>query len=200
MKIQHLLCEDFAPRDVFYHVGPDFEKFSLDGFGRGENNHLLGHGMYFINNAHIAKRYAKYSAEPVLYTVTLNADPDQFYNSRLKPTSEQADRYNQIANELGYKTYNDIPYKHSAMKYGRGIPGAVFEKLGTVKGCALLVKYGVVGQVEDLGYDDVFEVAVYDLDIIQIRKKDKLPSNKPDNPDPDVDAWWNDMMDNKKPS
>lgn len=174
MKIQHLLCEEFAPRNTFYHVGPDFEKFSLEGFGRGENNHLLGHGMYFINNAYIAKRYAKYSSKPVLYTVTLNADPEQFYNNRLKPTEQQAARYNLIANELGYKTYGEVPYNHSAMKYGRGLPGAVFEKLGTQKGCDLLVKHGVVGQAEDMGYDNVFEVAVYDLQIIQIRNKEQL--------------------------
>lgn len=175
MKIQHLLCEDFAPRDTFYHVGPNFEKFSLDGFGRGENNHILGHGMYFINNAYIAKRYAKYSSDPVLYTVTLNADAEDFYNNRVKPTESQDRRYNMIASELGYKTYQDVPYNHSAMKYGKGLPGAVFEKFGTQKGCELLVKYGVVGQVEDIGYDGIFEVAVYDLRIILIRKKDPLP-------------------------
>lgn len=200
MKIQQLLSESFEPREQFFHVGPDFEKFTMQGFGRGENNHLLGQGIYFINNTVIAKRYAKYSTEPVLYTVTLNATPEQFYNSRLKPTPDQADRYNLIANEIGYKTYNDIPYKHSAMKYGRGIPGAVFEKLGVMKGNELLAKHGVVGQVEDLGYDDCYEVAVYDLSIIQIQSKEKLPSNKPDNPNPEVDAWWDEMMNKKDPS
>lgn len=200
MKIQQLLSEGFEPREPFFHVGPDFEKFTMQGFGRGENNHLLGQGIYFINNAFIAKRYAKYSTDPVLYTVTLNASPEQFYNSRLKPTDGQADRYNLIANEIGYKDYDAIPYKHSAMKYGRGIPGAVFEKLGVAKGNELLAKHGVVGQVEDLGYDNCYEVAVYDLSIIQIQSKEKLPSNKPDKPNPEVDTWWDEMMDKKDPS
>lgn len=196
MKIQTLLSEGFEPRDQFFHVGPNFDKFTMQGFGRGENNHLLGQGIYFINNAHIAKRYAKYSLEPVLYTVTLNANPEQFYNSRLKPTPDQATRYNSIANEIGYKTYDDIPYNHSAMKYGRGIPGAVFEKLGMVKGNELLTEHGVVGQVEDLGYDNCYEVAVYDLSIIQIQNKEKLPTEKkPDvPPNPDLDAWWEEFM------
>lgn len=173
MKLRELLVENFAPNQPYYHVGPDFEQFSMAGFGRGENNHLLGHGIYFINSQHIAKGYAKYSSEPVLYTVHFNAGADQFYNNRVKPTDAQMERYNAIANEMGYAKLADVPYNHSLMKYGRGLAGAVFEKLGTQQGGQLLAKHGVVGQIEEVD-SGIFEVAVYDMSIIQIDSKEPL--------------------------
>lgn len=199
MKLEQLfeqaLTESFNPHDEYYHVGPNFDKFDFVRFGGGENNHLLGHGMYFINSQYTAKGYAKYSEDPVMYTVKFNANPLAFYNNRVAATPEQQEAYNKIANALGAKTYRDLKYNHSAMKYGRGLPGAVFEAKGSKAGRELLIQAGVLGQIEEVD-GGVFEVAVYDLSIIQIIKKEELPGmGKPKSePDPELDAWWEEMM------
>ena len=199
MKIEQLfeqtLCESFNPHDEYYHVGPNFEQFSFVRFGGGENNHLLGHGMYFINNRHIAQGYAKYSHDPVMYTVKFNAGPAAFYNNRVAPTPEQQEARDKLANVLGARTTRELKMNHSAMKYGRGLPGAVFEAKGSEEGRKLLVQAGILGQIEEVDAG-VFEVAVYDLSIIQIIKKEELVGMgkpKPE-PDPELDAWWEEMM------
>lgn len=176
MRIQRLLETEFTPSSLpsesFYHVGPDFDQFSTDFLGKGENNHLLGFGCYFINNTNVAKGYAKYVArDPVMYEVKLNAPSDRFYCGRNKPTDEQAARYDKIAQALGYENRRAVPYNHSIMKFGRGLPGAVFSRLGAQRGLELLINNGVVGQFEDIGVDNLFEVAVYDTSIINILNK-----------------------------
>lgn len=198
MKLSMLL-ESFSPNGEFYHAGPNFEKFSLEGFGRGENNHLLGHGLYFINSVPIAKGYAKYSTDPFLYTVRFNAPAGAFYNNRTLPTPEQEVAYNKIATELGFDHYRSVKLNHSNMKYGRGLPGAVFAKMGTQAGGKFLTSCGVVGQIEEVDAG-VYEVAVYDPSIIQIIDKQPLEGlGKPkEEPNPELDAWWEEMM-NQKP-
>ncbi len=164
----------------YYHCGPKFEKFSLAFMGMGENNHLLGYGIYFINNTHIAKGYAKYvgeNAEPTLYEVTLRANPEDFYCNARKATDAQVERYNKLANELGYQNWNDVPFRHSIMRYGRGLPGVVFEKYGPHKGCEVLRNHGILGQFEEVD-SGIFEIAVYDTSIIQIDSA--APTERPD--------------------
>ena len=198
MKLRSLF-ESFNPSGEFYHAGPNFEKFSFQGFGMGENNHLLGQGLYFINSAPIATRYAKYSVEPFLYTVRLNAPAGAFLNNRNVPTPEQEVSYNKIATELGFENFRSVKMNHSIMKYGRGLPGAIFAKMGTMAGAKFLVSVGVVGQIEEVD-SGIFEVAVYDPSIIQIIDKQPLEGQgKPKaEPDPEMDAWWEEMM-NQKP-
>lgn len=194
MKLQQLF-ETFNPSAEYYHAGPDFDKFSMIGFGAGENNHLLGHGPYFINSVPIAKGYAKYSTDPVLYTVKFNAPAGAFYNNRNLPTPQQEVAYNKIAKELGFPDFRSVKSNHSIMKYGRGLPGAIFAKLGTQAGQKFLTECGVLGQIEEVD-TGVFEVAVYDLSIIQIVNKEALVGlgRQPAEPNPELDDWWDSMM------
>ena len=179
MKITQLLTEqsEFV-LGPYYHCGPKFEKFDLAFMGRGENNHLLGHGIYFINNTYIAKGYAKYvqTGDAVLYEVNLRATPEDFYCNARKATESQVERYNQLAKELGYATWNDVPFRHSVMKYGRGLPGVVFERFGPHRGCEILRNHSILGQFEEVD-DGVFEVAVYDTSIIQITNTTSVDSH-----------------------
>lgn len=210
MKIQCIIENEIQPSKLpfnamWYHCGPEFDQFSTAFLGGGENNHLLGLGMYFINSPEIAKRYAKYvkRGDAVLYEATFNAHSEDFYCSRNKPDSFQDRELNKIAKLLGFEHYRDIPYRHSIMKYGRGVPGVVFEKFGAQKGAQILIEHGIHGQFEDVG-DGVFEIAVWDTNIIKIVNKTKLPRdpNRPPDPEPDpeLDAWWEEMMNDKKPS
>lgn len=183
--------QQFTPSDSYYHCGPDFDKFTMDRFGAGENNHILGHGLYFINSAPIAKRYAKYSVNPHLYTVTFNANASAFYNIRVKPSDEQAARYGKIKQEAGIEGRNTPP-NYSIMKHGKGLPGEVFAILGTKAGQALLIKHGVLGQIEEVD-DGVFEVAIYDTSIINITNKEAVDGGAKPAPrmsDEEWDAFW----------
>lgn len=195
MKIAQLLTESFNPSDDYYHVGPNVEQLSMAGFGTGENNHLLGHGLYFINSIPIVKGYAKYSIDPHLYTVKLNAPAEAFYNNREYPTPKQTVAYNAIAEELGFPDYRSVRTNHSSMKYGRGLPGAIFAKLGTAAGQKFLIQHGVLGQIEEVN-TGIFEVAVYDPSIIKIVGKEQLVGmGKPaPEPNPELDAWWDEFM------
>lgn len=56
--------------------------------------------------------------------------------------------------------------------------GAVFERLGAQKGRQQLIDNGVLGQYEDVGYDNVVEVAVYDTSIIHIVNKTPIQLTK----------------------
>lgn len=207
MKITHLIETEIKPsvlpRTTWYHCGPDFDKFSAAFLGTGENNHLLGHGIYFINVPEIAMRYAKYVkvGKPVLYEVQLqNVVSDDLYCSRNKPSAFQAIELNKLAKMLGYDTYQEVRYRHSIMQYGRGMVGAIFERFGSQKGAQILIEHGIHGQFEDVG-DGVFELAMWDVSLLKIVNKQYLP--EPDRPpvqhDPDLDAWWDEMMKGEQP-
>lgn len=180
MRIKELLTEslllessiDSVLRGYFFHAGADFNKFSLSAIGQGEGNHILGKGIYFINNEKIALKYTKYakSSKQSIYQVKLNADSENFYNSMKKPSFYQDMDYNEIAKELGYETHRDVKYNHSIMKDGRGLVGAVFARFGAVNGAKLLNKHGVYGQYEIIE-PGLVEVAVWNTDIIKIVKK-----------------------------
>lgn len=180
MRIKELLQEalllenniDSILRGYFFHGGADFSKFSMAMIGRGEGNHLLGKGIYFINDEKIALRYTKYakSSKQSLYQVKLNADSENFYNSMKKPSYFQEVDYNDIAKELGYETFRDMKYNHSIMRDGRGLVGAVFSRLGAINGAKLLNKNGVYGQYEVIE-PGVIEIAVWNPEIIKIVKK-----------------------------
>lgn len=199
MKIKDILKEDINLNGIeWYHCGPDFDNFSTEFLGSGEGNHLLGYGVYFINQINIAKGYAKHvmSGKPFLYTVKLNATSDQIYNNMLRPSEKMSHGMNAIAKQLGYEDYTKVPYRHSAMKYGRGLPGVVFSQLGPKQGAQLLIQNGILGQYEDVG-NGVYEIAVWDLSIIKLVDKEKLPEDESkvnQVSDPELDAWWDEMM------
>lgn len=206
MKIQTIIETEIQPsifphNELFYHCGPNFDQFSTDFLGRGENNHILGHGIYFINSEHTALGYAKYLAGgvvPVLYQVKINGNNDTLYCSRNRPSDKQQVSLDNIAKALGYETSQDVPYRHSTMQYGRGLPGAVFAKLGTKAGLKLLIENGIHGQFEDVG-NGLFEVAVYDTRIVQIMNKVEKPelAKEAPAPDPELDKWFDDLMNGK---
>lgn len=208
MKVQQLIETEIQPSVLpntkWYHCGPEFEQFSTAFLGSGENNHLLGHGIYFINNSVIAQRYAKYvkSGKPVLYEVQLKgASNSDFYCSRNRPPEQQAQALNKIAKLLGYDDYRSVKYSHSAMKHGRGMVGAVFARFGSQKGAQVLIEHGICGQFEDIGYDGLFELAVWDMSMLQVISKEKLPETEAANTksNPDIDAWWDEMMKSEHP-
>ena len=174
MKAAEFIKESLDTNVEFYHTGPDFDSFSHNFLGQGENQHLLGFGIYFINSKFIAEKYKEYVSDtPTLYTVKLNQLDGTFYNNRLAPTPAQESLYNLIAAEFGYKDFYDIPLKHSPMKFGRGLPGFVFSQLGITKGRDFLVRHKIYGQYEEVD-SGLYEVAVYNLDCVKILSKSKI--------------------------
>lgn len=206
MIIAHLLENEIKrsdlPRTLWYHCGPDFDHFSTNFLGTGENNHLLGHGIYLINSPEIAKGYAKYvkTGKPFLYEVELqNVVSEDFYCSRNRPDSFQDRELSKLAKILGLDNYPDVRYRHSIMRYGRGMVGAVFERFGARKGAEILIEHGIHGQFEDVG-DGIFEIAVWDTNLLKIVNKVKLPETeiKVQPIDPDVEQWWDDYLNGRE--
>jgi hypothetical protein len=95
---------------------------------------------------------------------------ENVYNYRNKIPVLQRLMLDEIARELGFPDEKSMQYNHSAMRYGKGLPGAVFAKLGTQKGAELLMKYDIFGQYEDVG-NGVVEISVWDTSKIKIITK-----------------------------
>lgn len=167
---------------AFYHGGRVFDKFSLDHVGSGENNHLLGRGIYFINNRLIANNYRKYVGAPnydtALYEVRLKFT-GMVYESRRKPTPEEIRAWDSIAVELGLNDRFDLQKVQGVniMKHGRGYVGEVAKLAGERKAFDLFQKHGIQGQVEDVGGGE-WEVAVFDPSIIEMVDREIFPADR----------------------
>jgi hypothetical protein len=179
MKIKELFESKLSNINLsnmtWFHGGGDFNKFSLDSIGVGENNHLLGRGIYFINNKNIAERYTKYAktSKSALYEVNLNIT-GHIYNYRERMDVETERAFDMIATELGLRNHRDLYDIRgvSNMRDGVGLIGGVFFLCGsTKKAINMLKKYKIQGCYENVDAG-VYEIAIFDESVIKIVKKD----------------------------
>jgi hypothetical protein len=148
-----------------YHGGSRIDKFSFDHLGTGENNHLLGPGVYFATRKNIGKIYTKYSSDPHLTEVEI--DMSRVYDPIKGLPESMRGLGDQMAQSLGYDTMDDLPFKHTSLKYGRWPIGPIVETIGVKKAHELFRKFRLDGMYEHLDTDSL-EIAIYNMDVVKI--------------------------------
>ena len=170
MRLKDILFEAETPSGVItaYHGGTGFDGgFNMDFSGSGEGYRMLGPGMYFITSEFMAQTYAKKYAKrnPTVYTCKLRMD--NIYNNRNVPSPQMEQSMNNIARELGYQTFTEVPRQYDELKNGRGFIGSVVKLVGHTKARALFVKHGINGAAENLD-TDIWEICIFNPSCIQI--------------------------------
>ena len=175
MRIKELFENDERTLSslTWYHGSGDFNKFDLRFAGSGENNHILGKGIYFINNRREAEHYTKYSKtqDKYVYEVELRIT-GHAYDAMVKMDDGTRRAFDNIAMELGLSSSRDLydTKGHSTLKHGRGMVGGVFNLAGDRRAFELFKKYGVQASYEKVDAG-VYEISVFDPSIIRIKNK-----------------------------
>ncbi len=155
---------------IAYHGGSELEgdSFSFEYSKTGEGYSALGPGIYFSDNEILARRYCKYSKDPIIYTVSI--DSSGLYD----PISGEPKKFRQPMQELLESTIKtQDPYRGvNRLIHGPGSIGAIFKALGPEEGRQVLKNIGITGAIEELP-SGAHEIAIYDLSTIQIISKTK---------------------------
>lgn len=155
---------------IAYHGGRDLEgdSFSFKYSKTGEGYSALGPGIYFSDNEILARRYCKYSTDPIIYTVSI--DSSGLYN----PISGEPKKFIQPIKDLVESELKiQDPYRGvSRLTHGPGYIGTIFKALGPEEGRQALKNIGITGAIEELP-SGAHEIAIYDLSTIQIISKTK---------------------------
>lgn len=147
---------------IAYHCGAKITQFSNMFLGSGENNQILGPGIYFGSTPNLAKMYCKYNQQP--YLTTVNLDTTNYYNP-IKGTPLLNHKFDDIEKELNL-TLRDVR-NISSLKHGRGYIGAIVKTLGNKEALSMLVKHGIKGAFEEIE-PNVKEYSVFDLSTINL--------------------------------
>jgi len=178
MKIRELFeNEESMLRGLtWYHGGGDLTKFDMRFIGSGENNHILGRGIYFINDRAHAEMYTRYAktAEKYIYEVQLRIT-GHAYDAIVKMDDGTRSAFEYIARELGLSSASELydTPGHSTLKHGRGLIGGLFNIAGDQKAFELLKKYKIQASYEKIE-PGLYEIAVFDPSIIVIKNKIRI--------------------------
>lgn len=169
MDLSSLVSEAADGWITAYHGGADFEGgFSLGHQGSGENNLILGPGVYFADNPDIAKRYTKYAGNPAMYSVEINMsniyDPVRGEPQNMRGIGDK------MAQALGFQSVDDMPSAPSTFTYGKWPVGNIVKYLGRGKALAFFREFGLDGLYEILP-DGTREIAVYNPAVIRNKQK-----------------------------
>lgn len=146
-----------------YHCGAKITQFSNMFLGSGENNQILGPGVYFGSTPGLAKMYCKYNQQPYLTTVTL--DTTSYYDP-IKGTPTLNHKFDDIAKELNLTSLRDVR-NISTLQHGRGLIGAIVKTLGNKDSLSILIKHGIKGAFEEIE-PNVKEYSVFDLSTVKL--------------------------------
>lgn len=176
MRVKELLNESSKLPTIWYHGGAAFEKFSTRNIGRGENNHILGKGIYFINDKETATRYMKYAptSSRAVYTVEIRFSGLVFDSLGGNLTHQHRDALDGAARDLGLNDRSELLNhpNRSNMRDGRGYIGGIFTHSGnTNRALSILQKNRIQGSYERI-HGNIIELAVFDADVISVKEKD----------------------------
>lgn len=154
-----------------YHGGGNFDFPDIKFLGSGENNHVLGPGIYFATNPRIAKRYMSYSSDPRFYQCTI--DMSRIYDPVKGLPEEMRGIGDRMAESLGM-AFDDLP-RAVSLKYGKWPVGPFVQHLGVDKALELFRKFDLNGLYENLPGNNGMEIAVYDTAVVSNFKKIEAP-------------------------
>lgn len=179
MKIEDLYLTESMARTlsnkVWYHNGPDFDRFDIRFIGGGEGNQVLGPGIYLLSHPLPVDPNNPYTAhQKYRYECTLSFQNGLVYSADERMTPDVANAFQMIAEELGYSSYDNLyDVRKSAMKHGRGLVGSVVAEVGNQRALQLFNKYRIYAHYEMLEVDE-YEIAVFNTDIITIDSKKRI--------------------------
>ena len=146
-----------------YHGGGKITSFNLDNLGSGENNMVLGPGIYFATQANIAKRYTKYAQDPHMYQVEINMS--RVYDPARGTPTEMRGIGDRMAQSLGFDSVDDMP-PADGLQYGKWPIGPIVKHLGIPKALQLFRQFDLDGMKENLAAGGL-EIAIYNLQAIR---------------------------------
>ena len=166
--LYYKLCFALSGEIIAYHVGPKFEKFDLSHIGSGENNMILGPGMYFLTSKSSALVYSKYHSYPYLYTVSINSNGlyDPIKGEPLHLRKKMLSLRQHVAKSLGM-TLKEFDFKGMPLTHGNAGIGDFVYHIGAEKTRSFFKRIGVTGIYEHIS-PDVLEISVYDLSTVKI--------------------------------
>lgn len=163
------LTEDSNGWITAYHGGAESEgDFELGHQGKGENNLILGPGIYFADNPDIARRYTKYAGDPAMYSVEINMS--NIYDPVHGEPKNMRGLGDKMAQALGFQSVDDMPTSPDSFKHGKWPIGNIVAHLGRDKALALFRKFGLDGVYETLP-DGTREIAVYNPAAIRNKQR-----------------------------
>lgn len=162
MRLKEILTE--SPSTVTaYHGGGKISQLNHNSVGQGENNHLLGPGVYFGTDKGVAQGYMQYGrGSQHLYQCQINTS--RIYDPVHGMPKEMRGIGDRMAQDIGFKSCDDLP-NASDMQYGKWPVGQFIQHLGRDKAFALFKKHRLDGMYEQLP-DQGLEIAIYNLDAV----------------------------------
>jgi len=132
--------------------------------GTGENNAILGPGIYFTNSPSIANLYKKFGGVGTKTKLDLEKLWDPIKGTPLKRRRE----WPKIWKDLGLSEaeVDRLHNRASTLRDGRGGLGALVSHVGPAKARKILVDHGIQGAIESLPDGDS-EIAIFDDELLK---------------------------------